>query len=1352
MEDPQKEERLNHQEWGIPLKGTVWSTKKTELGKGSFGVVYKVLRISNGQPVAIKEINTQRSDKFEAKKEAENYNLFNGVQNIVQVFDMVQNHDCTKLYIVLEFCNKQTLSHDIAARQLKITPYTYIELKEICGQVLTGLTALHNYGTGYCHLDLKPENIGIDERDFKLTYKLIDFGFLFRGGEFDDLELGTTGYKAPEVVSNDPSLKRDTKVDIFSFGCVLYELTFFQSLFHTIIDSSECVEGEYSVEEFTKEKKQKIFYKAIEQGITFPNEEDPFINKFISDCLQIDPTKRPSATECLTRLGFDFDECERLNPLRNRIQGYEEIENLSYLDQLDGLERIDQMKQKIRDIITQEKKTLLFNTKNYKGSDNKIKSLKTDIFIYFGQVNKHNQRHGQGACWDHLTDELYFGLFSNNMKSGLGCSVFSGDTRIRILGDLLPDSFIGEYENDLFNGYATIEFANNVKFIGELKKGVVSGSGKLKYYKNGMHFIHQAIYDKGNWEPAGILELRTTDKNIYKYEGNFRGDILIETITDGIMQDMNCTKYKGTNWTSLFDGEGEIHYADPKDKSTTIAYFKGSWKNLKKEGTDCIYTKKGVEEYKGDFVDDKYEGTGSLYTIKTRIEYRDGGFKEGLFEGRGTLTEYSDDKRQVPKYEYRGLFLRGQFEDTRGVLENVLQKTIYTGNFSKGKIDGEGRMEFEDKPFKSFEGTFKDEEPWKGKLVYNNKNEYNGYLLHMKRHGEGEMSYSFEDPEKKYRKYTGLWKDDLFDGKGTLHYSDYNRSYTGQFVKGLREGKGILKHEEKLMDGIFKKDKMTKGKITYQDGTSYIGEVQDNRRHGKGNYSFADGSHFTGDFKNDLITGFGLMNYMGEGDLKDMIYQGQFDNNKRNGEGELRAKYYQYFGSFKDDLRHGQGLIIINDPNSPFESYQGYFANDEMQGEGKLLLKPKRGFKTGDLIKGEFKNTEAIAKRICKRMFEGQPMPEAIYCKGEIIYANKDTYKGSIEACVPHGAGVLESYAHQFTYEGRFKKGLMHGLNGVLKYKEGDTFEGEMSEGDMKEGKFSFANGDVYKGTFKNFHFDGEGIITYKKIEKFKSYEGQFKRNQFHGRGTIRWPNGDWFKGCFEDGHQKGNGHKETSKLIADGDFLRFKLHGNGSLINLVTRDYYEGPFVEDTPTTEESEMGTIWFADVDLSTKKPKKSSTSKRYTGSFAKCGSITGKGVMMQTNGEFYDGWFDRGVYHGKGILVLANKDVLEGTWERGVIVNKDALYTFSAQNQHFQEYRGDFEENQIQGFGEMKLRDGRRYVGDFYKGLFHGRGSIYSAKDPQKKIFEGFFEKGKKHGYGTEYVNDSILKKSFKYEDI
>ena len=1357
MENSQPEEQLNHQEWGIPLKGTVWTTKKTELGRGSYGVVYKVLRISDGEPVAIKEINTQRSDKFEAKKEAENYNLFNGEQNIVQVYDVVQNHDCTKLYIVLEFCNKQTLFHDITARQLQNRPYTYVELKDICGQILNGLSALHNYGSGYCHLDLKPENIGIDERDFKVTYKLLDFGFLFRGGEFDDLELGTTGYKAPEVVSNDPSLKRDTKVDIFSFGCVLYELTFFEILFQTVLKNSSSLDLDSSVEEFSKEKKQKIFYKAIEQGLKFPNDADPFINQFITDCLKIDPTQRPSAADCLKKLGFD--ECERLNPLRNRIQGYEEVENLSYLDNLVGLVRIDQMKQKIRGIITQEKKTLLFNSKNYKGSDNKVKSLKTDAFIYFGQVNKHDQRHGQGACWDHQTDELYFGLFSNNLRSGLGCSVFSGDTKVRILGDLLPDSYIGEYEDDLFNGYATIEFANNVRFIGELKKGVVSGSGKLRYYKNGMHFIHQALYEKGHWEPTGILELRTTDKNIYKYEGNFKGDILIETITRGIMEDINNRKYTGTAWSSLFDGEGEIRYVDPKEKSMEIAYFKGSWKNLKKDGKRCIYKNHGVEEYRGDFVDDKYEGTGSLYIFNSRLEYRDGGFKEGLFEGRGTLTQYNDDKRSVPVYEYRGLFQRGLYEDTEGVLEHLVHKTIYTGNLSKGKIQGEGKMEFEDKHYKYFKGTFKGEEPWRGTLVYTNKNEYTGYLLKMKRHGEGEMSYSFEDPEKKYRKYKGSWKDDLFDGHGTLHYSDYNRSYTGDFVCGLREGKGSFKLEEKLMDGIFKADKMTKGKITYQDGTHYIGEVQGTKRHGKGSYSFADGSHFTGDFKNDLIKGFGLMNYMGEGDLKDMIYQGQFDNNKRNGEGELRAKYYEYYGNFKDDLRHGEGFMILKEdpknpknPDNPFQSYQGMFFNDEIQGLGKLVLKPRAGYKTGDIIKADFKNGEAIAKRTNKRKFDGQPIEEAICGKGEIFYANKDRYKGSIEGCVPHGLGTLESHEHKFVYEGRFKKGHMHGLGGVLRYSEGDVFEGEMCEGDMKEGKYTFANGDVYNGRFNDFLFDGEGMIVYKKKEKFKSYKGKFKNGQFHGEGKITWHNGDTFTGIFENGHQKGKGYKETSKYIASGDFLRFKLHGHGSFINLETRDYYEGPFIEGVSTTEEGELGTIWFADIDASSKKPKKSLTSKRYVGTFAKCGSISGRGKMWQTNGDYYEGCFERGLYHGKGRLELASKDVLEGDWVRGSILKDGAVYTFADHNQQFQEYRGEFEENQIQGFGEMKLRDGRRYVGDFYKGKFHGRGSIYSAQDPQKKIFEGFFEKGKKHGYGTEYKNDNIQKRSFKNESV
>jgi hypothetical protein len=60
-----------------------------------------------------------------------------------------------------------------------------------------------------------------------------------------------------------------------------------------------------------------------------------------------------------------------------------------------------------------------------------------------------------------------------------------------------------------------------------------------------------------------------------------------------------------------------------------------------------------------------------------------------------------------------------------------------------------------------------------------------------------------------------------------------------------------------------------------------------------------------------------------------------------------------------------------------------------------------------------------------------------------------------------------------------------------------------------KEGKgvLKEANGTTYEGEFKDNEKTGQGRYIYKD----KTYEGPFLAGKFHGRGKLRYGNGDYY-------------------------------------------------------------------------------------------------------------------------------------------------------------------------------------------------------------------------------------------------
>src|SRR3954451_12015483 len=178
---------------------------ESKLGEGGMGEVFRAIDTRLGRSVAIKITREQFSTHFE--REARAISSLNHPH-------ICTLHDVGPNYIVMELVEGET----IAAR-LKSGPLPLKTALLYASQIAAALAEAH--GKGIIHRDLKPGNIMIA----KSGVKVLDFG-LARSGQDETattsrMIMGTPAYMAPEQREGKPA---DARSDIYSFGCVLYEM------------------------------------------------------------------------------------------------------------------------------------------------------------------------------------------------------------------------------------------------------------------------------------------------------------------------------------------------------------------------------------------------------------------------------------------------------------------------------------------------------------------------------------------------------------------------------------------------------------------------------------------------------------------------------------------------------------------------------------------------------------------------------------------------------------------------------------------------------------------------------------------------------------------------------------------------------------------------------------------------------------------------------------------------------------------------------------------------------------------------------------------------------------------------
>ncbi|MDT0542745.1 serine/threonine-protein kinase [Streptomyces lonegramiae] len=206
------------------------------IGRGGMGEVWRALDESLGRRVAVKclkPMGQQRDPSF-MDVLRERFRREARVAASLQHRGVTVVHDFGEhegvLYLVMELLEGRNLSQLLEDNERRPLPVP--DVLDMAGQLAVALAYTHDQGI--VHRDLKPANI---MRLADGSVKICDFGIARLGHDIDftarltgtGIAMGTPHYMSPEQIA-DGSV--DHRSDLYSLGCVLYELATGAPPFH----------------------------------------------------------------------------------------------------------------------------------------------------------------------------------------------------------------------------------------------------------------------------------------------------------------------------------------------------------------------------------------------------------------------------------------------------------------------------------------------------------------------------------------------------------------------------------------------------------------------------------------------------------------------------------------------------------------------------------------------------------------------------------------------------------------------------------------------------------------------------------------------------------------------------------------------------------------------------------------------------------------------------------------------------------------------------------------------------------------------------------------------------------------
>jgi serine/threonine protein kinase len=196
-----------------------------ELGKGIFGVSYRALSKKDGKIYTIKIFSLERIRAIFIEEEKVIPTLEEMLENNRRIMNLLEKKSCENLRKIYKVGNYE--NPYVVTEHLDYNLKEYVERRGMSPQlavkiildVARGLKFVFDNTSCYCHGDISPGNIFIEEKKGEVIAKLGDFD----GARFPEISvpvpLLNLDYRPPE-----PEPDREGRYDVYSLGVILTEL------------------------------------------------------------------------------------------------------------------------------------------------------------------------------------------------------------------------------------------------------------------------------------------------------------------------------------------------------------------------------------------------------------------------------------------------------------------------------------------------------------------------------------------------------------------------------------------------------------------------------------------------------------------------------------------------------------------------------------------------------------------------------------------------------------------------------------------------------------------------------------------------------------------------------------------------------------------------------------------------------------------------------------------------------------------------------------------------------------------------------------------------------------------------